>query len=78
MKLDHSCETLLKMAFLVWRSHYDFNVVLEVDKHDELLRIFYKDTPSCWVVVVDTSCIMDRVSSGADPNRMQPFQVLVL
>jgi hypothetical protein len=50
-------------------------MVFEIDQHNEFLSIFYEDSSTGRIIVVYASCIVDRVSSGADPDLLQPFNI---
>ena len=59
------------------RKHNDLDMVFKVYENNELMCIFDEDAPTHWVIIVDSSRVMQDRSLNVDPNLCQPLLLLV-
>ena len=52
-------------------------MVFKVYENNELVCIFDEDAPTHWVIIVDSSRVMQDRTLNVDPNLCQPLLLLV-
>ena len=52
-------------------------MVFKVYENNELVCIFDEDAPTHWVIIVDSSRVMQDCTLNVDPNLCQPLLLLV-